>query len=55
MSIALVLLPDFFLIVAGVLLARLRAFDAVFGPAPSGWSTSCCFPHCCSARSRAAR
>jgi hypothetical protein len=30
MSTALVLLPDFLLIVAGALLARLRAFDAVF-------------------------
>ena len=30
MSIALVLLPDFLLIVAGALLGRLRAFDAVF-------------------------
>jgi malonate transporter and related proteins len=30
MSIALVLLPDFLLIVAGALLARLSAFDAVF-------------------------
>jgi malonate transporter len=30
MSIALVLLPDFLLIVAGALLARLRMFDAVF-------------------------
>ena len=30
MSIALVLLPDFLLIVAGALLARLRAFDSVF-------------------------
>jgi malonate transporter len=29
-SIALVLLPDFLLIVAGAVLARLRAFDAVF-------------------------
>jgi predicted permease len=30
MSIALILLPDFLLIVAGALLARLRAFDSVF-------------------------
>lgn len=30
MSVALVLLPDFLLIVAGALLARLRAFDRVF-------------------------
>jgi len=50
MSVALVLLPDFLLILVGALLARVRAFDATFWGGAERLVTSFSFPRFCFAR-----